>query len=333
MIPHSKPDIGAEEIGAAARVLESGMLAQGREVEAFETECAAFLGRRHAVATSSGTAALHLALIALGAGEGDAVALPAYACAALLQPVTWLRARPVLCDAGPDCNLDADGVPESARAVVAAHLFGKPGPVPYAERAVEDIAQSFGGPTGRAGRIAVASFYATKLLTTGEGGMLVTDDAGVAELARDLRDYDNRDDFRPRYACKMTEFQAAVGRVQLTRLPGFIARRREIAARYTEAFAGLPLGLPDATGHVFFRYVLRTARREALGAHLVAGGVEAKRPVYRPLHHYTGDTCDSAETAHDECLSIPIYPALTSQEAGNVIYSVQSFFGEREASY
>lgn len=326
MIPHSKPDIGAEEIRAAARVLESGMLAQGREVEAFEKECAAFLGRRHAVAANSGTAALHLALIALGIGEGDPVALPAYACAALLQPVTWLRARPILRGIGPDLNLDADEAPESAKAVVPVHLFGKPGPVPYPARAVEDIAQSFGGPTGRRGHIAIVSFYATKLLTTGEGGMLFTDDGAVAELARDLRDYDNRDDFRARFAYKMTDFQAAMGRVQLKRLPEFIKRRRQVAAQYAQAFADLPLDVPDPEGHVFFRYVLRTPQRDALQTHLAARGVEAKRPVHRPLHHYTGETCASAEMAHNECLSIPIYPALTSQEVGNVIYSVQSFF-------
>ncbi len=124
----------------------------------------------------------------------------------------------------------------------------------------------------------------------------------------------------------MTEFQAAMGRVQLKRLQGFIERRRDIAAEYGKAFAPLPLGLPAGAEHVFFRYVLRTKQLEALAAHLSDRNVEAKRPVYRPLHHYVGGDCPASESAHNECLSIPIFPALASQEVENVIYSVQSFF-------
>lgn len=328
MIPHSAPDIGREEADAAERVLRSGHLAQGREVAAFERECAALVGRRHAVAVNSGTAALHLALVALGVEEGAPVAIPSYACAALLTALGLQRARPVLCDIGADYCLDPDAVPPGPGAAIAAHLFGNAGPLPREGRVIEDIAQSMGGPTGRSGIAAITSFYATKLMTTGEGGMLFTDDDGMAECARDRRDYDNRDDGAQRYAYKMTDIQAAIGRVQLERLPGFLTRRRLLARRYSDAFAGLPLRLPAMTeDHVFFRYVVATDRRDALEAHLRARGVEAKRPVYRPAHHYLGGAYPRSEQAHRECLSLPLYPALVDEAAIRVIESVRSFFG------
>ncbi len=214
MIPHSKPAVGEEEAQAMARVLASGQLAQGREVADFEAACAGFLGRRYAVATNSGTAALHLALQAIGVRPEDRVVIPSYACAALAQATAWQGAHPVLCDIDDDFNLDPATLPTGIRAVVVPHLFGARATLPNHPMIVEDLAQSFGGTGGRETTVAITSFYATKLLTTGEGGMLFTDDEGLAELARDRRDYDNRDDFQIRYAYKMTEFQAAMGRVQ-----------------------------------------------------------------------------------------------------------------------
>ena len=326
MIPHSKPCIGEEECEAVVRVVRSGMLAQGVEVEAFEAECAALVGRGYAVAVNSGTSALHLALGALGVGWVDPVAVPSYACAALITAVHLQRARAILCDVGQDFNLDAGAVPAMCRVAIVPHLFGGPAQLPAGPTVIEDIAQSMGGDTGKATPVAVTSFYATKLMTTGEGGMLLTDDQGLADYARDRRGYDNRDDFEVRFPYKMTDFQAALGRVQLERLPGFVERRRAIAARYQEAFAGLPLRLPNPEGHVFFRYVAATRERDALQAHLAHAGVEAKPPVYRPAHHYLGGEYPGAEAAHLECLSLPIYPAMVEREVSHVIDSVRRFF-------
>jgi len=326
MIPHSRPDLGEAEIDAVVRVLRSGRIAQGAEVEAFEHECAAFVGRRFGVAVNSGTAALHLGLAVLGVGAEEAVVFPSYACAALLQAVTWQQARPVLADIGPDYNLDPGAIPKACRAAIVPHLFGAPARIPVGLPVIEDIAQSIGGATGAASAVAVVSFYATKLLTTGEGGMLLTDNEGMAEYARDLRDYDNRDDFIVRYAYKMTDFQAALGRIQLKRLPEFIERRQTLARRYTEAFAELPVRLPNPEGHVFFRYGIALEQRDALERHLSGFGIEAKRPVYRPAHHYLGGTYPVSEQAHHENLSIPIYPAMTSQECDFVIQSILKFW-------
>lgn len=343
-IHHSAPTIGAEEIEAVSRVLQTGRLAQGAEVEAFEAECAAFVGREYGVAVGSGTAALHLALAAVGVEAGTMVAVPSYACAALMTAVGLQNGRSLLCDVGPDYHLAVDAMPKDWGAAVVAHLFGgtaaipKSGPdLPEGERIVEDIAQSMGGATGRATRVAITSFYATKLMTTGEGGMLFTDDEGMAGFARDRRDYDNRDDFVQRFSYKMTDFQAAMGRVQLKRLPGFIARRRAIAQRYDEALLDLPLRLPESPGHVYFRYVVASDRRETLERFLNAQGVEAKRPVYRPAHLCVQKAASpeavllaggypGADEAHRTALSLPIHPSMVDDDAGRVVESVRRSF-------
>lgn len=326
MIAHSAVCIGDAERAAVDRVLRSGRLAQGPEVAAFEAECAAFLGRRHAVAVSSGTAALHLALLAMGTEPGDGVAIPSYACAALATAVRLANARPMVCDIDADYGIDGAAIPREARAVIATHLFGAPAAMPNHPHTIEDIAQLVGGAAGRGTPIAVASFYATKLMTTGEGGMAFTDDEALADFMRDRRDYDNRDDGTQRFAYKMTEMQAAMGRVQLTRLPEFIARRRANAARYDEAFSSLPLTLPIGADHIYFRYVVRTDRRDALQDHLAAAGVEAKRPVHGPAHHHFGGVCPRSESAHRTALSLPVHPALDEEAVGRVIDSVQAFF-------
>jgi dTDP-4-amino-4,6-dideoxygalactose transaminase len=325
-IPHSKPFIGREEIDAVARVLRSGQLSQGRQVQQFELECAQLLRRRHAVAVSSGTAALHLALGALGVPEEEAVAVPSYSCAALVTAVRLQQAKPVLCDIGDDYNLDPSVVPDYCNFAIVPHLFGAVAQLPSGIAVVEDIAQAMGGVCGRATPVAVTSFYATKLMTTGEGGMLLTDDEGIADYARDRRGYDNRDDFKVRYPYKMTEFQAVIGRVQLRRLMKFLERRREIADRYHEAFDFLPLRLPNPERHVFFRYVVGTGRRGGLEVHLRKHGIEAKRPVHCPMHHLLGGAFPKSQQAHEECLSLPIYPAMIEGEVAHVIESVQRFF-------
>ncbi|MBX7255104.1 MAG: DegT/DnrJ/EryC1/StrS family aminotransferase [Candidatus Hydrogenedentes bacterium] len=326
-IGHSAPTIGHEEREAAARVLASGRLAQGAEVAAFEAECAAVTGRAYGVATSSGTAALHLALEALGCTRQSRVALPTYGCVSLATAVDLAGGQPVLCEVGHDFNLDPAAVPVDCHSVILAHLFGARAQMPDNKRVIEDIAQSIGGPTGGDSIVAVASFYATKLITAGgEGGMVLTDDSGIAEYVRDRRDYDNRDSYVRRYNYKLTEVQAAVGRVQLRRLPEFIERRRSIAARYEEALRGYPLRLPSGDGHVYFRYVVQTPRRDELERALNEKGIEAKRPVYLPAHRYLGGHFPVADEVHERCLSLPIYPSLTDDAVTFIIDGVKRCF-------
>jgi perosamine synthetase len=326
MIPHSAPMIGEEEVQAVTEVLRSGQLAQGREVEAFEAECAERVGRQHTVAVNSGTSALHLALLALDVKPHDGVAMPSYVCASVLQAALHTKADPRLADIGPDFNLDMATLPDGYAAVIVPHLFGARAQLPEGASVIEDIAQSIGGPTGTEGCIAVASFYATKLMTTGEGGMVFTDDEALAEHVRERRDYDNREDLVKRFNYKMTDMQAALGRAQLRRLSEFIERRREIAARYDDAFSELPLAPPTGVDHVYFRYVVRLSDRDALMKHLHDGGVDAKRPVHKPLHDYFGGMFPKSERAHFEALSLPIYPSLVEDQVDRVIDSVHRFF-------
>lgn len=330
-IPHSAVTIGGAEAEAAARALRSGYLSQGPEVAAFEEECAAFVGRAYGIAASSGTAALHLALEAADAVDECPVALPTYACASLPAAVELAKGYPDLCEVGHDFNLDPASVPKEDEVAILPHLFGAQARLPNCKTVIEDIAQSIGGPTGRASLAAVASFYATKLMTSGgEGGMVLTDDPGIAEYVRDRRDYDNRADDARRQNYKLTEVQAAVGRVQLRRLPEFVDRRRAIAGRYEEAFRGYPMRLPSGEGHVYFRYVVQTPRRDALERALRDAGIEAKRPVYLPAHRvprYAGaGPFPVADEVHARCLSIPIYPSLTEEAVTVIIEAVKRFF-------
>jgi dTDP-4-amino-4,6-dideoxygalactose transaminase len=335
LIPHSRPQVSDEDADAVARVVRGGQLAQGPEVEAFEREVAERVGAPAAAAVSSGTAALELALRALDVGPGAEVVVPSYACDALHHAVTRCGARPVLADADP-VTLSLSALDAARRvgprtgAVIVPHAFGLAvDPAPFEALGVpvvEDCAQALGAyvgarAAGSLGRLAVCSFYATKLLTTGEGGMVLGPPDLVARV-RDARDYDERETLAPRLNAKLTDMQAALGRSQLRRLDAFIARRRAIAAEYRRRLAGVAGRLPADVGarHVYHRFVLVLDRpvSPVLEA-LHARGVTARRPVFRPLHRPLGlDGYPEAERLWTTALSLPCYPALTDDEVRTV---------------
>lgn len=344
MIPHSRPTLDGEELEAVAQALRSGQVSQGPCVERFERAMAAYLGRRGAVAVSSGTAALELALRALGVRAGDEVLMPSYVCAALWLAATRAGGEPRLVDIQPETfNLDPDLVEKAittrTRAVVVPHLFGLPADlVRLGELGVpliEDCAQTLGATVrgsraGAVGRVAVCSFYATKLLCTGEGGMVLADDEEVLARARAWREYDQRPVLvRGAFNYKMTDLQAAMGLCQLERLPAFLARRASIARAYHETLAGLDLApptTPDGWTHIYYRYVLRlpassgtTGAVTELLARLERRGVQCRRPVFRPLHRDLGlEGFPRSDQAHDRALSIPIYPGLSDADLARV---------------
>ncbi len=325
-IPHSRPTLGKEEERAAARALRSGQPGGGREVEAFEQEMERFLGGGRATAVHTGSAALHLALLALGVRPGDRVLLPSYTCAAVLNAVLYTGAEPLLADVLPEtANLDPADVKRRlrarTRALVVPHMFGRPAPVAELGRlgvpVVEDCAMALGGGTGLKGEISVFSFYATKMMATGHGGMVVARDRRRLEAIRDRVEYDNRDDYRVRYNYRMSGLAAAVGRAQLAKVPGFVKRRRRIADLYLKA---LELGR-RAPGHVYYRFVVRAGPVERFVRAMAARGVECKRPVWRPLHTYfarVGRGYPGAEELHRSFASVPIYPSLSPGEMGRV---------------
>jgi dTDP-4-amino-4,6-dideoxygalactose transaminase len=205
VIPHSRPSVDEVEMRALQNVLSSGQLAQGPQVQAFEKELGSFHGFPPGVATSSGTAALHLALLSLGVGPGDEVLLPSYVCSAPLHAAYHSGATPVLVDVEPTTgNMDPDDLKKrltsKSKAIIAVHLFGLPSDIDeilaLGLPVIEDCAQSLGANQegrmlGTMGAISICSFYATKLITTGEGGMLLSRDPGLLTSAKDLRDYDS----------------------------------------------------------------------------------------------------------------------------------------------
>ena len=344
LIHHSMPTLGEVEAEALARVVASGYLSRGPEVERFERVMAERLGRGGAVAVGSGTQALELALRVLGVGPGDEVILPSYTCSAVLDAVLAVGATAAPADVSPETlNLTLESAARRlsprSRALVVPHMCGGAAPVEELRGlglpVVEDCAQCLGTayrgrPVGGWGEVSVLSFYATKVLTTGYGGMLLGDDPAVLREARDLIDYDEREDYRPRLHPGFSELQAALGLVQVERLEEFVRRRRAVAGRYTEAFAGLPVELPGGEGHMYFRYVLRLREPgEPLVGWLAERRIEAKRPVYRPLHRYlrlSEEGFPASEWLHGQAVSLPVYPGLREAEVERVVEGVRSFF-------
>ena len=339
IIPHSRPTIGPEEAKAVSEVIESGYIAEGDIVKKFETAFAKFMGVEFATSTNSGTSALHLTMLEMGVGQGAEVIIPSYVCSAVLNAVNYTGATPILADIDPDTfNLDAVDVQRRinnrTKAIIAPHLFGLAADMDtllkFDVPIIEDCAQSTGGtyhehPVGTIGKAAIFSFYATKVITTGEGGMVTTSSGDIAAGIRDLKNYDKRHDYKVRYNYKMTDIQAALGIVQLKQLESIIRRRKVIAERYHTAFNSLRLTLPPTdAGHIYFRYVLGLEMDSLPWIQELARlGIACDRPIHFPLHQNLKlDGYPATEKAWQQSLSIPIYPTLTDEEIGRVIESV-----------
>ena len=343
MIPHSRPTVGKEEIEAAAKVIASGQLAQGREVEAFEAEFAHKIGVKHAAAVSSGTAALHLALMALGVSAGDDVIVPSYVCTALLNAVSYTGATPVLADADPDTlNIDPESAAErltsNTKAIIVPHMFGLMADMAVLQTLgvplIEDCAQSVGACNGLSmagsiGHAGIFSFYATKMMTCGEGGMVVSNSEALIDRVRQNRAYDNRNQYAIRFNYKMTDIQAAMGRQQLRSLSDFIGRRREIAGLYRQAFSSLEIDLPPHDEeHVFYRYNIQVNQDvDWWLEQMEIAGIGCAKPVFKPLHHYNDSPpCPQTDRIFKRTLSVPIYPTLTQEQTAKIIRAVTEIY-------
>ena len=337
-IPHSRPSLGLDEEKAACRVLRSGMLAQGTEVAALESELAKYLGVAHVIAVNSGSAALHLSLLALNIGSKDEVLLPSYVCTALLHAIRHVGATPVLVDIVPDtlqiCPDDAaNKKTEHTRAILVPHMFGKAADlsalISLDLPVIEDCALALGASQkgyklGSKGKLAAFSFYATKVICGGEGGALATSDDNLADCLRDLRDYDGRHDDKTRFNYKLTDLQAAIVRVQLSKLPAFINRRKELGERYANTLASTGAQLPNfAPGEFPFRYIVRTLREAStVISAFETRGVAVRAPVFRPLHRVLNlpdESFTNTASAHNHAVSIPLYPALTQAETDRIL--------------
>jgi dTDP-4-amino-4,6-dideoxygalactose transaminase len=352
------PALGPEEREAVLEVLDGRKLVKGERVEAFENAFANLHGARHGVAVSSGSTALLAALLAHGIGPGDEVIVPSFSFFATAAAVVLAGATPVFADIdaatfclSPDAATAA--VTARTRAVMPVHLFGLPADLPrfveLAERRglvlLEDAAQAHGASIGgrRVGTFGTAafSFYATKNMTTLEGGMVLTNDADIARRVRLVRNH-GREGSSPHLLVgsnfRLHELGAAIGLVQLARLPGWNAARRANARYLSERLRGVELPVePPGREHVFQQYTVRAAdqsARDALTAHLAAAGITARAYYARPIHEEPALAgrlghqplhLPETKRASEQVLSLPIHPGLNEGDLERIARAVNAF--------
>jgi perosamine synthetase len=377
MIPYGHQCIDEEDIRSVVDILRSDWLTTGPTVAEFEEVFARTTGAKFAVAVSSGTAALHAAMYALGIGPGDEVIVPAMTFAASANCVVYQGGTPVFADVNPETLLIDPASVEShlserTRAIIAVDYAGQPCDYDtlqdIAERhdlaLVADACHSLGGrykerPVGALAALTAFSFHPVKHITTGEGGMITTDKPDLAERMRVFRNHGITTDHRRReeqgswfyemaelgYNYRITDFQCALGMSQLRKLPEWIGRRRDIAARYDEAFSGMTCVKPLATGkdlfHAYHLYVIRLCLEgTALDRSMVfkkmrdAGiGVNVHyipvhlHPFYRKRFGTKPGLCPVAEDAYERIISLPLFPAMSDDDVGTVINECAKIVG------
>ncbi|HEU6445725.1 MAG TPA: DegT/DnrJ/EryC1/StrS family aminotransferase [Gaiellaceae bacterium] len=345
MIRLAWPDLGPEEVAAVAEVFESGQLTMGRRVEEFEHELAAACEVEHAVVVSSGTAALHLSVLALGIGPGDEVVVPAYTFPATANVVALAGARPVLADVDPETmnvtpETVAAAVTERTKAVLVVHLFGRPAPWEELEAAVpsrvallEDAAGALGARRrGRAcgglGRLGCLSFHPRKIVTTGEGGAVTTNDPEIADAIRRFRHHgiEPRGDFEirsPGLNYRLPDILCAIGTTQMRRLERLLEERERLAAGYAERL-GDAVGLPSADEgdrHGLQAYIVRIDRRDEALEVLAEAGIQAQIGTYA-LHRLAayGDqgSFPGADVAFERALALPFHNRLSEDDLDRI---------------
>ncbi len=360
MIPIARPLLGAEELAAVKEVFESGRLVQGPKVEAFEKAFAAYIGRKYGVAVANGTAALHVDLLAHGIKAGQEVLIPPLTFFASASTVLQVGAKPVFVDIDRSSyNMNPAKVPEAVTrktaAIMPVHLYGQTADMaPIRETAkahdaivIEDACQAHGAEyhgkkAGNLGDSACFSFYATKNMTTGEGGMIVTDDSEVAERARLIRDQGQAAKYEHvllGFNLRMTEVQAAIGLVQLAKLDAWVRQRRANANVLTKALEGIEGLTPPAEGnwmvHAFYQYIVRAEpsfrlSRDEIVQALVEDGVGSRGSYPTALYKQKAlrdlkvrGRCPVTESVVSRLFELPVHPSLTSADLETIVEAVE----------
>lgn len=359
MIPIAKPLLGKEEIDAVTEVLSSGMIAQGPKVEEFELAFSEYTGCEYAAAVNSGTAALHIALLAHGIGKGDEVITSPFSFIATANSILYTEGKPVFADIEPDTyNIDPEKIKEKitskTRAIIPVHLYGHPADMKaimeIAEDkkliVIEDACQSHGAEFHgkRVGSFGTGafSFYPTKNMTTSEGGMLTTDDKEIAEKAKMIRAHGSKVRYLHEmlgFNLRMTDIAAAIGLVQLGKLDKFTAARQENAEMLSAGLKGIPGLVPSITKtgctHVFHQYTVRAKKRDQLAAFLkekdIGTGIHYPIPIHKqPLYKELGykDSLPVSEKAVEEVLSLPVHPALSRADVQTIVEATKEFYAK-----
>lgn len=373
-LPYGRQTIDDDDVAAVVAALRSDWLTTGPRVEAFEQAVAAYVGAREAVAVSNGTAALHAAMYAVGVGPGDEVLVPALTFAASANCVVYQGAQPVFVDVNPDTLLlDVERaeacITPRTKAIVAVDYAGQPCDYDalrvlarkHGLSIVADACHALGGArrgrrVGTLADLSVFSFHPVKPIATGEGGMVVTDNGDLARRMRLFRNHGITTDHRQReqkgtwtyemvdlgFNYRLSDLQCALGLSQLRKLPAWVQRRREIAARYDGAFAELhgvrPLQVQADAEHAYHLYVVRLAgsvTRQRVHAALRAQGIGANvhyvpvhlHPFYRRRFGTGPGLCPVAEAAYERILSLPIFPSMRDADADAVIGAMRRALG------
>lgn len=350
MIPIARPIIGEEEKKAVLKVLDSGIIAQGPKVKAFEDVFADYIGVNHAIATNNGTSALHTALLACGIGKGDEVITTPFTFIATTNSILYCGARPVFSDIDRKTfNINPEEIKEKiterTKAVLIVHLYGQACDMKaiteicedYNLKLIEDACQAHGAEykgvkAGNFGDAACFSFYPTKNMTTGEGGMITTSNEAIAEKARVIREHGSRVRYQHEvlgYNYRMTDIAAAIGIEQLKKLEGFNKKRIENAAKFTSGLKDMegietPYVAPDLR-HVFHQYTLRVKNREKVVKVMEKAGIGYGIYYPVPVHKqklykdYKDKKLPEAEEASRKVLSLPVHPGIGEKEIDYII--------------
>jgi perosamine synthetase len=349
----ARPDVGQAELAAVAEVVESGQLTMGRHVAEFESTLAGAVGTAHAAVVSSGTAALHLALLALGVGPGDEAIVPAYTFPATANVVELCGADVVLVDVDPDTFLldpaaVAAAVTSRTRAVMAVHLFGRPvewealqTAVPQEVALIEDAAGALGAcyrgtPCGALGIAACLSFHPRKIVTTGEGGAVTTDEAAIDSAVRRLRHHGWETPGEmpgPGFNYRLPDLLCAIGTPQVERLEQLLAARERVAGWYEERLANLVDTPRPAEGdrHGWQAYVVQLDRRNDALAGLKAEGIEAQIgtwAVHRLAPYRSQGPFPGADRAFERALALPLHTRLTEDDVDRVVEVLTQYVSE-----
>jgi dTDP-4-amino-4,6-dideoxygalactose transaminase len=350
MIPIAKPLIGEEEKTAVMKVLDSGMLAGGPRTEEFEKKFAEYVGTKYAIATTSGTTALHLGLLALGINKGDEVIIPSFSFIASVNSILFCNAIPKFCDVDEKTfNIDVNKIEKiitsKTKAIMPVHLYGMSADMKLIQEIADkndlmvigDAAQAHGASlngkmVGSFGDLECFSFYPTKNMTTGEGGMITTNDFELFEKADSIRNHGREktkwgyEHGHIGYNYRMTDIASAIGLVQLKKLPVFLKKRRANAKFYNEHLKSveIPYVIKGAE-HAYHQYTVKSKNRESLIENLRKNEIGYGIYYPKPLHHYP----HLEEFAHSDLkksehlakvsLSLPVHPALAEKDLEKVV--------------